>query len=190
MVLIFQKVKIIIKLETILSFYKVVEMAEYQCTSRGIQCKITVVVVQLLSHVQLFVTSQDCSTQDFPVLHHLPEFAKTHVHWVGDAIQPSHPLMPPSPSALNLSQHESLFQRAGSLHQVAKVLELQHQSFQWIFRVDFLQDWLVWSPWSPGDSQKSSLTAQLKSISSSVLSLLYGPTLTSIHDYWKNHSFD
>ena len=80
MVLIFQKVKIIIKLETILSFYKVVEMAEYQCTSRGIQCKITVVVVQLLSHVQLFVTSQDCSTQDFPVLHHLPEFAKTHVH--------------------------------------------------------------------------------------------------------------
>ena len=57
MVLIFQKMKIIIKLETILSFYKVVEMAEYQCTSRGIQCKITVVVVQLLSHVQLFVTA-------------------------------------------------------------------------------------------------------------------------------------
>ena len=100
----------------------------------------------------------DCSTQDFPVLHHLPEFAKTHVHWVGDAIQPSHPLMPPFPSALNLSQHEGLFQRVGSLHQVAKILELQQQSFQWIFRVDFLQDWLVWYPCSPCDSQESPQT--------------------------------
>ena len=132
----------------------------------------------------------DCSTQDFPVLHHLPEFAKTNVHWVGDAIQPSHPLMPPFPSALNLSQHEGLFQRVGSLHQVAKILELQQQSFQWIFRVDFLQDWLVWFPWSPGDSQESSLTPQFENINSSVLSLLSGPTFTSVHDYRKNHSFD
>ena len=82
----------------------------------------------------------DCSTSGFPVLHCLPEFAQTHVHWVSDAIQPSHPLLSPSPPALNLSHHQGLFQWVGSTHQVAKVLEfqLQHQSFQWIFRVDFL----------------------------------------------------
>ena len=74
-----------------------------------------------------------------PVLHCLLELAQTHVHWVGDAIQPSHPLLPPS-LALDLSQHQGLFQCFGSLHQVAKVLDLQlqNQSFQWIFRVDFL----------------------------------------------------
>ena len=60
---------------------------------------------------------------------------------------------------------------------------------QWIFRTDFLWDWLVWSPCSPRDSQESS-PVQYKSISSSVLSFLYGLTLTSIHDYWKNNSFD
>ena len=84
----------------------------------------------------------ECSTPGFPVLHHLPEFAQTHVHWVGDAIQLSHPLSSPSPPALNLSQHQGLFQWVGSLHQVAKHLGLsqfQHQSFQWIFRVDFFR---------------------------------------------------
>ena len=82
----------------------------------------------------------DCSTSGFPVHHHLLEFAQTHVHWVGGAIQPSHPLSSHSPPAFNLSQHQGLFQWVGSLHQVAKVLEfqLQHQSFQWIFRVNFL----------------------------------------------------
>ena len=99
-------------------------------------------------------------------------------------LEPSHPLSPPSPPAINLSQHQGLFQWVGFSHQVAKVLELQlqHQSFQWIFRVDFLYDWLVWSPCSPRDSQESSPT---KSISSSALSLLYGPTLIFVHDYWK-----
>ena len=65
---------------------------------------------------------------------------KTHVHWVGDAIQPFHPLSSPSPPALNLSHHQVLFKWVSSSHQVAKVLEfqLQHQSFQWIFRTDFL----------------------------------------------------
>ena len=67
-------------------------------------------------------------------------------------------------------------------------LQLQHQSFQWILKVDFLLDWLLWSC-SPRDSQES-WTPQFKSISSSALSLLCGPTLTSTHDYWKNHSFD
>ena len=81
----------------------------------------------------------DCSTPAFPVLQYLPELAQTHVLWVDDTIQPSHPLSPPSPSAFNLSQNQGLFQGVGFLHQVDKVLELQlqHQSFQWIFRVDF-----------------------------------------------------
>ena len=76
----------------------------------------------------------------FPVLHHLLEFAQTHVHWISDAIQPSHPLSPSSPPTLNLSQHQGLSQWVGSLHQVAKVLylPLQHESFQWIFKIDFL----------------------------------------------------
>ena len=112
--------------------------------------------VQLLSRVQLFVTPMDCSTPGLPVHHQLPEFTQTHVHWVGDAIQPSYPLSSPSP-ALNLSQHQGLFQWVSSSHQVVKLLEfqLQHQSFQWIFRIDFLQDWLVWSLCSPRDSQES-----------------------------------
>ena len=75
-----------------------------------------------------------------PVHHQLPETTQTHVHWVGDAIQPSYPLSSPSPPALNLSQHQGLFQWVSSLHQMAKVLEfeLQHQSFQWIPRTDLL----------------------------------------------------
>ena len=81
----------------------------------------------------------DCSTLRFPIHHQLPEFTQTHVHCVGDAIQPSHPLSSPSPPAFNLFQHQGLFQWVSSSHQVAKVLEfqLQHQSFQWTFRTDF-----------------------------------------------------
>ena len=96
------------------------------------------------------------STRGFPVPHHLLEFAQVHVHRIGDAVQPSHPLSSLS-SAFNLSQHQGLFQWVSCLHQVAKVLELQHQSFQWVFRVDFLLDWLVWSPCCPRDSQESLL---------------------------------
>ena len=178
----------------------------------------------------------NCSTQGLPVHHQLLEYTQTHLHRVGDAIQPPHSLLSPSPPTFNLSQHQDLFKCVSSLHQVAKVLELQlqYQSFQWIFRVDFLLDELVGSPccprnsqelspapqfrsinssedflldltipWlcalpislvaspcSPRDSQESSLAPQFKSINSSVLSFPYGPTLTSIHDYWKNHSFD
>ena len=130
------------------------------------------------------------SMPGFPVHHQLPESTQTHVHWVGDAIQPSHALSSPSPPALNLSQHQGLFKWVSSSHQVAKVLEfqLQHQSFQWIFRTDFLENGLTRSPCSPRDSQESSPTPQFKSINSSVLSFLHSPTLTSIHDYWKNHS--
>ena len=113
------------------------------------------------------------SALGFPVHHYFLEFAQIHVHWVSDVIQRSYPLSLPSP-ALNLSQHRSLFQRVASLYQVAKVLELklQHQTFQWMFRVDFLEDWLVWYPCSPSDSQESSPAPQFKSINTSVLSLL------------------
>ena len=92
----------------------------------------------------------------------------------------------PFSSCLHLSQHQSLFKWVGSSHQVAKVLEfqLQHQSSQWIFRTDFLEDGLAGSPYSPRDSQESSPTPQFKSINFSALSFLYGPTLTSIPVYW------
>ena len=84
--------------------------------------------------------AMDCSMPGLPVHHQLPGLTQTHVHWVGDAIQPSHPLSSPSLPTLSLSQDQGLFQWAGSSHQVAKVLEfqLQHQSFQWIFRTDLL----------------------------------------------------
>ena len=85
------------------------------------------------------------SMPGFSVHHQLPEFTQTHVHWVSDAIQPSHSLSSPSPPALNLSQHQGLCKWVSSSHQVAEVVEfqLQHQSFQWIFRTDFLYDGLV-----------------------------------------------
>ena len=101
--------------------------------------------------------------------------------WCHPTISPS---IAPSMPAFNFSQHQGLFQWVSSSHQVAKVLEfqLQHQSFQWIFRTDFLWDGLGGSPRSPRDSQESSPTLQFKSINSSVLSFLYSPTLTCIHD--------
>ena len=79
----------------------------------------------------------ECSTAGFPVLHYFPEFAQTHVHLASDAIQPSHSLSSLSSPAFNFSQLQGLFQWVCSSHQVAKVLELQPQSFQWISRVDF-----------------------------------------------------
>ena len=108
---------------------------------------------------------------------------------IGDAIKPSHPLLSPSSPTISLPQHQGLFQWVSSFHQVAKVLEfqLQHQSFQWTPRTDFLEDGLVGSPCSPRDSHESSPTPQFKSINSSALSFFYSQTLTSIHDHWKNH---
>ena len=80
----------------------------------------------------------DCSMLGLPVHHQLAELAQTHVHRVSDAIQPSHPLLSPSPPAFNFSQHQGLFQWVSYLHQVVKVLEFQHQSFQWAPRTDLL----------------------------------------------------
>ena len=83
--------------------------------------------------------AMDCSMSGFPVHQQLQKFTQTHIHWVSDAIQPSHPLSSPSPPTFNLSQHQSLFNWVSSSHQVAKLLvfQLQHQSFQWKFRTDF-----------------------------------------------------
>ena len=132
------------------------------------------------------------SRPGLPVHHQLPEFTQTHVHRVSDAIQPFHPLSSPSPPAPNLSQHQNIFQWVNSSHEVAKVLEfqLQHHSLQRNPRADIFQNGLVGSPCRPRDSQESSPTPQFKSISSSALSFLHSPTLTSIPDYWKNHSLD
>ena len=109
--------------------------------------------------------------------------------WCHPAISSS---VVPFSSCPNPSQHQSLFQWVNSSHEVAKVLEFQpqHHSFQRNPRVDFLQNWLVGSPCSPRDSQKSSPTPQFKNINSSALSLLHSPTLTSIHDHRENHSLD
>ena len=147
---------------------------------------------------QIRSVTQSCSTfcdpmnrsiTSLPAHHQLPEFTQTHVHRVSDAIQPSHPLLSSSPPAPNPSQHQSLFQRVNSSHEVAKVLEfqVQHHSFQRNPRADLLQNG---SPCSPRDSQESSPTPHFKSINSSALSLLHSPTLTSIHDHRKNHSLD
>ena len=108
----------------------------------------------------------DCGMPGFPVHRQHPEPTHTHVHCVGDALQPSHPLSSPSPPTFNLFQHQGLFKWVSSLHQVAKVLEfkLQHQSFQWIFRTDFLQDGLAGSPCSPRDSQESSTNHSSKAL--------------------------
>ena len=131
------------------------------------------------------------STPGLPVHHH----PRVHSNscpltwWCHPAISSSVVPFPPAP---NPSQHQDLFQWVNSSHEVAKVLEfqLQHHSFQRNPRADLLQNGLVGSPWSPRDSQESSPTPQFKSINSSVLSFPHSLTLTSIHDYWKNHSLD
>ena len=143
------------------------------------------------------VQTQLCPTLCNPMNHSMPglavhhqllESTQTHVHWAGNAIQPSHPLSSPSPPAFNFSQHQGLLKWVSSSHQVARVLEfqLQHQSFWWTSRADLLQNELVGSPCSPRDSQESSPTPPFKSINSSVLSFLHSSTLTFIHDYWKS----
>ena len=115
------------KLMITLSISKVIQFSSVQFSSVAQSCP-------------TLCDPMDCSTPGFPVHHQLLELAQTHIHWVGDAIQPSHPLSSPSPPAFNLSQHQSLFKWVSSSHQVAKVLEfqLQHQSFQWTPRTDLL----------------------------------------------------
>ena len=154
------------------------------------------------SHVgiQFSPVSQSCPTlcdpmnhsmPGLPVHHQLPEFTQTYPlsWWCHPAISSS--VVPFSSCPQSLPASES-FQWVNSSHEVARVLEfqLQHHSFQRNPRADLLQNGLVGSPCSPRDSQESSPTPQFKTINSSALSFLHSPTLTSIHDHWKNHSLD
>ena len=134
----------------------------------------------------------DCSRPGFPVLHYLPEFAQTHVHWVDDAIQPCPPLSPllllPSifPSIRVFSSESALHIRWPKYWSFSLRISPSNEYSRLIsFRIEWFG-----SPCSPRDSQESSPTLQFKSINTSALSLLYGPTLISVHVYWKNHSFD
>ena len=119
------------------------------CSGATLWCSVQFSSVQF-SHSVMFnyLGPHGLQHARLPCHHKLPEITQTHVHQDSDAIQPSHPLLPPSPPAFNLSQHQDLFQGVSSLQQVAKVLEFQlhHQFFQWIFRMNFLEDWLVGSP--------------------------------------------
>ena len=110
-------------------------------------CRLNIIfmTVQFSSVAQLCPTLCDPmnrTTPGLPVHYQLPESTQTHVHWVGDAIQPSHPLLSPAPLAFNLSQHQGLLKWVSSSHQVAKILEFQHQSFQHSGLISFRMDWL------------------------------------------------
>ena len=125
----------------------------------------------------------DCSTPDFPVLHYVPEFSKTHVHWIDDAIQPSHPLSSPSPPAFNLSSIR-VFSNESPLHirwqkyWSFSISPSNEHSGLISFRINWFNLLAV-----QGTLQESSPTPQFKSISSIAISFLYGPTLTCIHNY-------
>ena len=132
------------------------------------------------------------STPGLPVLHYVPEFAQTHVHLISDAIQPSYPLLPPSPlpsifpSIRVFSNESALCIRWPKYWNFSFNISPSNEHSGLIsFRKG-----LVGFPCSPRDSQESSPTPHFKSINSSVLSFLYSSTLTFIHDCWKNHSFD
>ena len=134
----------------------------------------------------------NCSTPGLPVNNLLLESTQTHVHWVGDVIQLSHPLSSPSSSALSLSQHQGLFQWVSSLHQGA--ISIGASTSASVLPMS-IQQWFplglsgLISLLSKGPSRVFSSTAVQK-INYLALSLLYGPTFVSVHDYWKNHSFD
>ena len=160
-------------------------------TSQSLSCSCSFSLV-----AQLCPTLWDpmeCSTLGFPVQHQVPELAQTHVHWVGDAIQRSHPLSSPSSPALNLFQHQGLFQWVGSSHQVPKYWSFSFSispSNAYSGLISFRIDWF----------DLLTVQATLKSLlqhhssKASILSCspfyIYSPTLTSIHDYQKNHSLD
>ena len=149
------------------------------------------VVFQSLCHVWL-CDIMDCSTPGFSILFYLQELAQTHIHWVGDAIQPSHPL---SPLLFQASVFPSI--RAFSRGSVLCIRWPKYWSFSFnispstefsgliSFRIDWFHLLVV-----QGTSQESSPAPQFESINSLAVSLLYGPTLTSVHDYWKDQSID
>ena len=150
--------------------------------------------VQSLSHVRLFATPWTAASQaSLSITNSWSLLKPMPIELVMPAIQPSHPLSPPSPPALDLSQHQGLFQWVSSSHEVAKVLEfqLQHQSFQWTPRTDGSPS--GWTGWNSLQSQGLSRVFSNTTVQkhhSSVLSFHHSPTLTSIHDYWKKHSLN
>ena len=139
-------------------------------------------------YVQLFATPWIATHQASLSFTISQSLLRLMAHWVDDAIQPSHHLSSPFPLALSIRVFSS--ELALSIRWLNIELQPQHQSFQRIFSAYFLQDWPVWSPGCPSDSKESSPAPQFESINSSGLSLLYSPTFTFIHDYWKCHSFD
>ena len=137
--------------------------------------------------------SMDCSTPGLPVHHQLLELAQTHVYHVGDAIQPPHPLSSPSPPALSLSQHQGLFQWVSSSHRVAKGIGVSASASVLPMNT---HDWspLGWTGWISLQFKRlsrvfSNATVRKHQFFSAQLSS-HHPTLTSIHDHWKNHSLD
>ena len=157
-------------------------------------------ILHLILIIQFSSVTQSCPTlcdpmnrsmSGLPVHHKLLEFTQTSVHQVSDAIQPSYPLSSPSPPAPNPSQHKSfsmsqLFawgSQSIGVSALASVLPKNTQDWSPL-------EWTGWISLQSRDSQESSPTPQFKSINSSALSLLHSPTLTSIHDHWKNHSLD
>ena len=151
--------------------------------------KLQTIVNQFSSVAQSFPTfcnPMNWGTPGFLVHHQLLELTQTHVHQVGDAIQPSHHQSSPSPPAFNLSQHQGLFKWVSSSHRWPKDWSFSFSispSSLLLFRTDLLQNGLVGPPWFKWLSRVFSNT-KFKSIGSLVLSFLYSPTLTSIHNYW------
>ena len=149
-------------------------------------------LVYLLSHVRL-CSPMDCSMPGFLVHHQLPKLAQTHVHWVSDAMPPSHPLSSPSPPAFNLSQNQGLFQWEGSSHQCGQSIGVSVSASDLPVNI---QGWfpLLLTGFISLQSKgvvKSPL--QYHSPKASILRhsvFFYCPAVTSVHDYWKNHSFD
>ena len=150
--------------------------------------------IQFSSVAQSCLTLCDpmnCSTPGLPVHHQLPDFTQTHAHRFSDSIQPSHPLSSSSPPALSLSQHQSfpmsqLFAWGGqSIGVSASTSFLPKNTQGWS-----PSEWTGWFSLQSKGLLESSPTPQFKSINSPVLSFLHTPTLTSIHDHWKNHSLD
>ena len=146
------------------------------------------IVFNVISRHCCCLVAKLCSTLCNPMNCSTPEFAQTHDHRVCDAIQPSHPLLPLSSLVLDVSQHQGLFQWVSSSHQVAKVLELQlqHPSFwEYLELISFSIDWFDLL-----DVQGLSRVFSSTKVQKHQFFSAFDPTFISIHDYWKNHSFD
>ena len=150
--------------------------------------------IQFSSFARLFPTlcdPMDCSMPGFPVHHQLPELTQTHVHRVGDAIQPSHPLSSPFPPTLHLFQYQVFSNESVLCIRWPKYWSFSFSispSNEYSGLISFRMDWL--DLLAVQETLESSPTPQFKSINSLALSFLYSPTFTSIRDYWKNHSFN